>query len=1291
MSKQRDVNRNAVIQSVHKHAEEFGWNPTDLLTAISYETGGTFDPWQAGPTTKWGQHRGLIQFGEPQRAKYGVHEGSSVDDQVRAIGSYLRDAGFKPGMRLPEIYSAINAGRVGRYNVTDENVGGAPGTVMDKINSKQMAQHRANVEQAQETLSFPYGTVTGLSQSTSANVPDPTTQAVMNERRNEAIENGEDLSFAGAFSEGMKQAWEIDPNSFLNRMFGHDPDWQGKITPERLQSAVDAGFPKERLWELTDTVNEEHFNKKIETIKSDQQYMEKLSLMGWKGAAAGLGAAILSPETAAAVAASAVTEGALGSVMLPSIVSRAAMIARSATIGGVGGLAGDYLAAKTFDKEYGADDALVSVALGAGVGGFLGSLRRHSATATELDTLHRAGNKMASTLLSDAEIEGAAAVERQFDIIRPSGQSTGGAQAAPATEFGILTKEPYIRQDEAPKGPLSKYRFTVTGRLGASDNPYVRTLYSSLFPESVGKAGGGVREISVFERMNVTQNQWKGEIHQSLDTAYYEHSLATNTPVSELRAYGSDFKRQITEYIRMRDYDPLEAAKFPETVRKVGDKWSDVANDMRLQQQNPRRNQGGFAHPVEGSAGLERNNSWIHREWAGDRLISMLQKFGDETVVEFMTKAFLQANPHYTTAEQVRVARKIAKGTLHGVRSRAMGVTSPYQKFLGGQSIKEMEDALRGISDDLVAAGQHDLALTADEITEFVAEAGRNQAAAGASSPMKRRVSFSENYKAMMPDKYGQMHEVKFSDFLENDFEELAAKSMRNAAANVALGAMRVTHPTTGEVLIDGIRSQADWDTLIDVVRRVGAEARNELGIGLEELKKAGDADVDRLQFLYNSIRGIPYGSKGRDVDTALNRLRQLQHVRVMNQSGLASLFEIGNAVSSLGAKAILARIPEVTSGYIKRVLKKDFGNADMRELEQLTGLGYERALGASQFRHGEAADVADTLGERMTSNFDRALGTGVRITNVISGLKPITEWSQGVVGTATMHVLHDMATKGAKGLSEVEMRWMGWSKADTDGVMAMIRKYGANAEGVTGAEVPTLNISKWTATNEELYYRDKLITGLHALSNRIIQSSDPGSMPKWMSSQFGRTFMQFKSFMVQAYEKQLLHNINAYQQGDKARALKYFIATGFLGMATHINRSHIVALGRPDRDEYLEKELTPEKIALASIGRSSWGSLIPGVVDTAIGPFTEPLFSFRTTGASNNLISLDANPTSDQLNKAYDAIGAIVNPIIEGREISKKEVRNLVGSLPFQNFLPIAWTMQQLIEDLPDRPPRKD
>lgn len=131
-------------------ANSIGISPVDLATAISYETGGTFDPTKRGPTTKWGQHRGLIQFGEPQARKYGVDWNDPIGSQLgagKAVARYLTDAGVRPGMGMLDVYSAINAGGVGPefYGRSDTAAGGAPGNVRDKVEN-QMASHRQKAE-----------------------------------------------------------------------------------------------------------------------------------------------------------------------------------------------------------------------------------------------------------------------------------------------------------------------------------------------------------------------------------------------------------------------------------------------------------------------------------------------------------------------------------------------------------------------------------------------------------------------------------------------------------------------------------------------------------------------------------------------------------------------------------------------------------------------------------------------------------------------------------------------------------------------------------------------------------------------------------------------------------------------------------------------------------------------------------------------------------------------------------------------------------------------------------------
>lgn len=138
----------ALARGIVSTANALGMDPVDLATIISYETAGTFDPTKRGPTTQWGQHRGLIQFGEPQARQYGVDWNDPIGSQLGpdgAVANYFRNAGWQPGMGMLDAYSAVNAGRVGRYNASDANNGGAPGTVRDKV-EQQMGGHRTKAE-----------------------------------------------------------------------------------------------------------------------------------------------------------------------------------------------------------------------------------------------------------------------------------------------------------------------------------------------------------------------------------------------------------------------------------------------------------------------------------------------------------------------------------------------------------------------------------------------------------------------------------------------------------------------------------------------------------------------------------------------------------------------------------------------------------------------------------------------------------------------------------------------------------------------------------------------------------------------------------------------------------------------------------------------------------------------------------------------------------------------------------------------------------------------------------------
>lgn len=100
-------------------AARYGYTPenaADLQRVINYESSGRPDVWGG----KGGKYYGLLQFGGPERAKYGVDTvHPSAQNQIDAAFRFLGDRGFKPGMGLLDLYSTINAGSPGHYNASD--------------------------------------------------------------------------------------------------------------------------------------------------------------------------------------------------------------------------------------------------------------------------------------------------------------------------------------------------------------------------------------------------------------------------------------------------------------------------------------------------------------------------------------------------------------------------------------------------------------------------------------------------------------------------------------------------------------------------------------------------------------------------------------------------------------------------------------------------------------------------------------------------------------------------------------------------------------------------------------------------------------------------------------------------------------------------------------------------------------------------------------------------------------------------------------------------------------------
>ena len=105
------ITANSKQQAIVTAAKELGVKPEDLASVISQETMGTFNHQITGG--EGGNYKGLIQFGIPERKKYGYRDDMTFEEQMLGpVVRYLKDRGVKKGHGVKEIYAAILTGNV---------------------------------------------------------------------------------------------------------------------------------------------------------------------------------------------------------------------------------------------------------------------------------------------------------------------------------------------------------------------------------------------------------------------------------------------------------------------------------------------------------------------------------------------------------------------------------------------------------------------------------------------------------------------------------------------------------------------------------------------------------------------------------------------------------------------------------------------------------------------------------------------------------------------------------------------------------------------------------------------------------------------------------------------------------------------------------------------------------------------------------------------------------------------------------------------------------------------------
>ncbi|NTG01678.1 hypothetical protein G6L30_16270 [Agrobacterium rhizogenes] len=1041
-----------------------------------------------------------------------------------------------------------------------------------------------------------------------------------------------------AFNQESTLAYLMNSNPYRD-----DPNFKAPSEEQRLQDLKDRGLDPEHYAKFTGgATSAEGYNRQLQNAQEDHDRLQRLQGAGMTGAALQIANQFLDPVSLA-------TDVAVGAVA-PQIVfgKRAGQVSRVL----VGALSAGSGAAASTGLNYAVNpnatkaDLLMGVAFGIGVGGVAGKLMSRGATVTEGAQLQR----LAQRVVDDHE-----GVKM--------GTGFGGAAPTGIHEPRLPFEAPISELDHADvaKTAFGSVRADLSAQLDKSPLVTTRALGGALVQDGTGKLGGAVNGKAASEEAAYLTEEFRSVYFRTYKAQLQKVFDKVGTGVVDKFWKGTrerKFNDEVDRYVRDKQF--MGGDKYSEEVRTVGKVIRDNLRELNQLQKNPWKREGLEGRPVFGHEEIPDNPYYMPREWQSSRIAAAYHSYADGTLEDLFFGAFRSANADMEEG----ALRKLSSGFVKSLTDRSLGLDDNFIRTLSGDNIDEMVELLskhKGLSEE-----------DAKEIAEGFRKVPNGDA--GRDKHQRRRSVLDEDYQ--LPYKPRTIHGVtedqplSIRDFFNTDATSVLDRYTRNAAGNIAMARIRVADPKTGKLVIDGLTSQKEIDNYLTSMRQEAADR----AVPKQTIEK----DIKNVTRAINAIKGHHVdGLEGTEWGFWLRSIRKFNFSRIMNQAGFAAVPEIGNIVGAAGLKASLSQMPAV------RRMMTDAGELALKDgladdIEYALGIGTERLTRyAPSDAYDDVMSMVDDGSRGWRDHVSNALERANRVTADTSGMSFIDATTRRWAAKAIIQNFANMASKG-KGISAKRLADLGLDEGMTKRVLAELKN--PDFLPMKGQKVAGLRFDGATDKEAAEYFRRAIIRK----TNQVIQKNDVGNLMPFMNTAVGKVIMQFRSFMAAAYVK---NSLKALHMRDTEAMVGAAVTTGIAAL-TYSLQMQAQALGRSDREKFLEQRLAPANVLKAAVARSGWSSIAPMLIDTVVPALGgDAQFSYaRTTGQTSN--SLFGNPTFgllDDISTATKAAAGIARP----GSLSQEEWRAFARIAPFGNALPAIGLYNTLISDNPERMPR--
>ena len=991
-------------------------------------------------------------------------------------------------------------------------------------------------------------------------------------------------------------------------------------------------------------------------ILDSQEANKKLKTLGFTGTALRVGAAVLDPV---ALVADAVTFG----IARPFIyANKAARFSKYIRGGLVGAGQASLITAPvimndpTRDIEEIAYAAAMGGAITSGLTRFLGpkhpdinafdAKAREFGTAMEKQTLKQEGFKITESGEKyfakdrlpninenvdevDELLKGQANVKGTSKNIYSKQEKEMINDIKEGVDADDLLNNFFDRIDVTPNVAFAKGRFDKSSVLRRSDNPYMRSASEKLLEDTVGNKD--------FSRSILTADIQKANYSATRMTSFYK----------EYEPAFTQYLTDIGKTTKFKSYNLNDRMQFSDLVSRavrgevVGipavNKAAEATKKLFKKMLDDLRKDG-----VEGAADILDNPNYFPRHWSMSRMQDVQERIGEDKLIGFLKNSLVKGSNNLSETDGLKLA-----GHIYRMIKTA--------KFSDGFSVDRIlkttdEDELRNIITDYTE-------LSENEITDLVKVLLKPKKP-DVPSRLKRRASFDETHEELIDNV-----SIKFSDLLDNNTEGIVGAYINQMSGHVAFART-------------GIKSKQDYQKILNEIRKgyelpeVAKKYKTRTG----EIRK--NFELSTLETIYKNIIGIPteVNIKGGTA-TILRNLRKYNYANVFNQVGFSQIPEMGNIIGTAGVRSFVKYIPEFKN-ILTRAKDGKLSNEFLDEIETLiSGTGSNRLIDSVINRSDDFAGMTSKVGK-----IEKTLDVATKITSDFSGFHAVDTLSRRLAAITSFDKLARHATGKLK-LSSADIkryRNIGFSDEELQSVFRNIKENSSFIEGgLTGRKIRRLNVDNWD--DQDLVNKMSLYMNRHL--RRVIQENNYGEMMAMgADGSLGKTLFQFRNFVTTAYSKQLLHGLH---MRDFTFFSSFMTSTMLAGLV-YVGQQYAQAVGKTgeERDDFLERRLSPEAIGGATFQRNTYSTLLPAFIDTgAYLSGADPFLNYRSSGLETNIWT--GNPTISLIEKTTGAIRSTGRAIVDDEyDFSKRDAYKWLRIAPYQNMLGIRNVLQYMIDD---------